>query len=120
MARISPYLQTASVAGSVAIFRDILGLGIFYEEGERCVVFDDDLHEQLIVLTHEINPAAPVPSLRFEVENVDLVHQRVVAQGLNVVLPLTNEPWARRFFFEDHDGHIHNVLQPTGASLRSR
>jgi predicted enzyme related to lactoylglutathione lyase len=120
MARISAYLQTASVATSVAIFQDILGLGIFYEEGERCVVFEDGHREQLIVLTHEINPAAPVPSLRIEVEDVDLVHERVVAQGLNVVLPLTNETWARRFFFEDHDGHVHNVLQSTGAGLLSR
>lgn len=42
---------------------------------------------------------------------VDAAHAEVVARGLRVVYPLTNEPWGvRRFFVEDPGGTVVNVL----------
>lgn len=44
-------------------------------------------------------------------EAVDQAHARVHDRDLRVVYPLTDEPWGvRRFFVEDPDGHIINVL----------
>ncbi len=46
-----------------------------------------------------------------EVEDVDRLHAEAVSRGLEIVYPLTDEPWAvRRFFVRDPDGRVINVL----------
>jgi catechol 2,3-dioxygenase-like lactoylglutathione lyase family enzyme len=51
------------------------------------------------------------PNLSIEVEDVDAVHAEAVARGLQIVYPLTDEPWGvRRFFVADPNGVIINVL----------
>ena len=47
-----------------------------------------------------------------EVEDVDALHAEAVRRGLEIVYPLTNEPWGiRRFFVRDPDGTVINVAQ---------
>ena len=42
--------------------------------------------------------------------NVDLLHEEAVRRGLEIVYPLTDEPWGiRRFFVRDPDGVVINV-----------
>lgn len=51
------------------------------------------------------------PDISIEVDDVDLVHARAAELGLEVVRPLTDEPWGvRRFFVKDPDGLIVNVM----------
>ena len=46
-----------------------------------------------------------------EVDDVDAVHAKAVADGLEIVHPLTDETWGvRRFFVRDPDGLVVNVL----------
>jgi catechol 2,3-dioxygenase-like lactoylglutathione lyase family enzyme len=45
-----------------------------------------------------------------EVEDVDALHAAAVQRGLEIVYPLTDEPWGiRRFFVRDPDGTVINV-----------
>jgi catechol 2,3-dioxygenase-like lactoylglutathione lyase family enzyme len=45
-----------------------------------------------------------------KVEDVDALHAKAVAQGLDIVYPLTDEPWGiRRFFVKAPDGTVINV-----------
>ena len=45
-----------------------------------------------------------------EVSDVDALHAEAVRLGLEIVYPLTNEPWGiRRFFVKDPDGTVINV-----------
>ena len=45
-----------------------------------------------------------------EVEDVDALHAEAVRRGLEIVYPLTDEPWGiRRFFVKDPDGTVINV-----------
>ncbi len=47
-----------------------------------------------------------------EVEDVDALHAEAVRRGLEIVYPLTDEPWGiRRFFVRDPDGTVINVAQ---------
>ena len=47
-----------------------------------------------------------------EVEDVDTLHAEAVRRGLDIVYPLTDEPWGiRRFFVKDPDGTVINVAQ---------
>jgi predicted enzyme related to lactoylglutathione lyase len=62
------------------------------------------------------DPAAIMPHVSIDVADVDAVHARAVAQNLQIVYPLTNEPWGvRRFFLVDPDGTILNVLSHIGS-----
>jgi uncharacterized glyoxalase superfamily protein PhnB len=45
-----------------------------------------------------------------EVQDVDAVHAEAVRRGLEIVYPLTDEPWGiRRFFVRDPGGYVINV-----------
>lgn len=53
----------------------------------------------------------PNPQVSIEVDDVDGVHDKAVERGLQIVYPLTNEPWGvRRFFVTDPNGTIINVI----------
>jgi catechol 2,3-dioxygenase-like lactoylglutathione lyase family enzyme len=50
--------------------------------------------------------------LSVEVEDVDALHAEAQRRGLEIVYPLTDEPWGiRRFFVRDPDGTVINVAQ---------
>jgi uncharacterized glyoxalase superfamily protein PhnB len=50
-------------------------------------------------------------SLSIEVADVDAVHSKAVAHGVEIVYPLTTEPWGvRRFHVADPNGVVINVL----------
>jgi len=56
-------------------------------------------------------PASHQPHLSVEVDDVDAIHAEAVRRGLDIVHPLTNEPWGvRRFFVRDPSGNVVNVL----------
>ena len=47
-----------------------------------------------------------------EVEDAAALHTQALKQGLEVVYPLTDEPWGvRRFFVRAPGGHVINVAQ---------
>jgi catechol 2,3-dioxygenase-like lactoylglutathione lyase family enzyme len=51
------------------------------------------------------------PTLTIEVADVDAVHANAVAAGLQLIYPLTSEPWGvRRFFVADPNGVVINVM----------
>jgi predicted enzyme related to lactoylglutathione lyase len=55
------------------------------------------------------------PSVSIEVDDVDAAHQAALDAGLDIVHPLTDEPWGvRRFFFADPAGNVVNVLSHRG------
>jgi uncharacterized glyoxalase superfamily protein PhnB len=49
--------------------------------------------------------------ISFEVADVDAMHAMAVSRGLNIVYPLTDEPWGvRRVFVSDPNGVIVNIM----------
>lgn len=65
---------------------------------------------QISVIRHgESN--APHPDVSVEVPDVDEVHARAVEQGIEIIYPITDEPWGvRRFFAVDPNGAVVNIL----------
>jgi catechol 2,3-dioxygenase-like lactoylglutathione lyase family enzyme len=69
---------------------------------------------QLSVLRQDAS-APVVPQISIEVADVDAVHAEAVRRRLELVHPLTNEPWGmRRFFVKDPDGVVLNVVSHRG------
>ena len=53
----------------------------------------------------------PQPNMTIEVDDVDAVHSKAIGLDLQVVYPLTDEPWGvRRFFVADPNGVVINVM----------
>jgi catechol 2,3-dioxygenase-like lactoylglutathione lyase family enzyme len=53
----------------------------------------------------------PNPDMTVEVSDVDAVHKRALDRRLEIVYPLTDEPWGvRRFFVADPNGVVLNVM----------
>jgi catechol 2,3-dioxygenase-like lactoylglutathione lyase family enzyme len=115
--RVVPYANTTDVDASRAFYTDVLG-------------FDVAMEEPVLGLASAANPSAQVlvprvgfdePQPHFGVdvggpEAVDAAHTAAVQRGLRVVYALRDEPWGvRRFFVEDPNGTIVNVLAHTAA-----
>ena len=69
---------------------------------------------QISVLREDAS-APVVPQITVEVADVDAVHAEALRRGLELVYPLTEEPWGvRRFFVKDPNGVVLNVASHRG------
>ena len=69
---------------------------------------------QVSVLREDAS-APVVPQITVDVADVDAVHAEAVRRGLEIVHPLTDEPWGmRRFFVKDPNGVVVNVASHRG------
>ena len=108
--RVVPDIVSRDMDAGREFYTDLLGLTVGMDMGF------------VVTLVSPINPTAQVtlirddaastqPNMSIEVTDVDEVHARAVAQGRNIVYPLTDEPWGvRRFFLTDPSGIVINVL----------
>ncbi|MFC5176436.1 VOC family protein [Nocardioides taihuensis] len=109
--RIKPNIRSDDFAASRAFYAGVIGL----EEspGLDWILFfgTDDRAVQLSVMGPDAT-APEHPDVSIEVDDVDEVHARAVAAGLEIVHPLTTEEWGlRRFFVRDPSGTVVNVTQ---------
>jgi len=64
-----------------------------------------------ITLVQKTGSAEPQPNMTIEVDDVDAVHAKAVGLSLQVVYPLTDEPWGvRRFFVTDPNSVVITVM----------
>ncbi len=71
----------------------------------------DALAAPQISVASEGGSGTPVPDVSIEVEDVDRIHRRAVAAGLEIVYGIADEPWGvRRFFLRDPFGKMLNIL----------
>ena len=55
--------------------------------------------------------------INFEVKDVDAVHERIVAAGVPILLPLRDEAFGQRhFIFADPNGVLIDVIKPIPPS----
>lgn len=113
--RVVPNLTVADLGRAVAEHSQALGLRVLMDHGWIVTLGDDDGH-QLSVMTRDAS--APVnPDVSVFVDDVLAALARVEAAGLELVHPLTEEPWGvTRFFYRASDGRVVNVGTHTGAS----
>jgi catechol 2,3-dioxygenase-like lactoylglutathione lyase family enzyme len=110
--RIVPNIEVSSVAVARRLYGDLLGMGTAMDHGWIATLAAPSAAEvQLSVMAHD-ETAPVVASVSIQVDNLDEVYAAAVAIGLEIVHPLTVEPWGvRRFFFCDPDGNVLNILE---------
>jgi catechol 2,3-dioxygenase-like lactoylglutathione lyase family enzyme len=110
--RIVPDIRSTHLDTSRTFYVEVLGLEVAMDLGFIVTLASPSNPTAQISLMRGDDPSAIHPHVSIEVTDVDAVHARAVAQGLEIVYPLTDEAWGvRRFFVVDPDGTIINVLQ---------
>ncbi len=117
--RAVPVLSVPDVQRAVSVFRDVLGLEVVMDLGWVATLGSVDGPQ--ISVMHEDATAACNPDLSLDVEDVDVAHARALEMGLEIVHPITDEPWGvRRFFVRDEGGNVVNVLSHSEVTLQDR
>lgn len=106
--RIVPDLTVDDLAKAVREHTEVLGLEIVMDHGWIVTLHDDSGH-QLSLMTSD--PSAPVnPDISVFVDDLETAHDAAVRAHLEIIHPLTTEPWGvRRFFYRDSSGRVVNV-----------
>jgi catechol 2,3-dioxygenase-like lactoylglutathione lyase family enzyme len=109
--RVVPDIKSRNSAESRAFYVDFLGLQLAMDLGfMQTFVSPDNPTAQLSVL-QDSGSSTPLPNVSVEVADAGALHALAVKLGLEIVYPLTDEPWGvRRFFVVDPNGTILNVM----------
>ncbi len=109
--RVVPDIPTESFEASREFYERVLGFNVGMEQ-EWVMTFVSPSNPTAQVTVMRDDASAPVqPQMSIEVDDVDAVHAAAVAGGVEIVYPLTDEPWGvRRFFARDPNGVVVNVL----------
>jgi catechol 2,3-dioxygenase-like lactoylglutathione lyase family enzyme len=106
--RIIPDLTVHDLAAAVREHTAVLGLKVVMDHGWIVTLADDQGH-QLSLMTADAS--APVnPDVSVFVDDIHAAHEAAKAAGVEIVHPLTQEPWGvTRFFYRDRSGRVINV-----------
>lgn len=109
--RIVPNLRTDDPGASRDFYSGLLGLEVVMDHGWIATLAAPGRPDVQLSVMGDDASAPVAPDVSIEVEDVDAVHAEAVRRGLEVVHPLTDEPWGvRRFFVRDPTGTVVNVL----------
>lgn len=109
--RIVANIAATHVDHANAFYADVLGLRVVMDHGWIVTFAGEGGAAPQISIATEGGSGTPVPDLSVEVDNLDEVHQRVVARGLTVEYGPRSEPWGvRRFYVRDPFGRLLNIL----------
>ncbi|MBD8078723.1 VOC family protein [Cellulosimicrobium arenosum] len=114
--RIVPDLTVPDLPAAVREHRAVLGLEVVMDHG-WIVTLADAAGHQLSLMTADAG-AAVNPDVSVFVDDVHEAHRAARAAGVEIVHPLTSEPWGvTRFFYRDSAGRVVNVGSHTEVSL---
>ena len=115
--RIVPDIKSTHLDASRQFYVDVLGLEVVMDMGFIVTLVSPSNPTAQVSLMRDDDSSTILPQISIEVADVDDVHSRAVSRGLNIVYPLTNEPWGvRRFFVTDPSGTVINVMCHVGGA----
>jgi catechol 2,3-dioxygenase-like lactoylglutathione lyase family enzyme len=115
--RIVPDIKSKHLDASRQFYVDVLGLEVAMDMGFIVTLVSPSNPTAQVSLLRDDDSSRILPQMSIEVADVDEVHSRAVSRGLNIVYPLTNEPWGvRRFFVTDPNGIVINVMCHLGGA----
>ncbi|MEJ7635183.1 VOC family protein [Aeromicrobium sp.] len=106
--RVLPDLTVNDLEQAVVEHGAALGMTVLMDHG-WIVTLGDEAGHQLSLMSSDAT--APVnPDVSVFVSDVHEALERVTAAGLEIIHPLTDEPWGvTRFFYRDSAGRVVNV-----------
>jgi catechol 2,3-dioxygenase-like lactoylglutathione lyase family enzyme len=111
--RVVPDIVSARFDESRAFYADFLGMRMAMDLGFIVTFVSTSNETAQVSIVREGDGAIPANAvgLSIEVADVDEMCARATERGLEIVYPLTDEPWGvRRFFVRDPNGVVVNVM----------
>ena len=109
--RVVPDITSERIDESRKFYTEFLGFEVAMDMGWIVTLASPSNPTAQITLLRGPASASQHPDLSIEVADVDAVHAKAIALGLQIVYPLTDEPWGvRRFFVTDPNGVVINVV----------
>ena len=109
--RVVPNFRSEDPVGCREFYEGVLGLALAMDMDWIATFVSPNNPTAQITLIRRDATAAVHPDVSIEIDDVDAVHAKVVANGYDIVHPLTDEPWGvRRFFVRDPNGVVVNVM----------
>lgn len=106
--RIVPNLTVTDLAEAVREHTTTLPLRVVMDHG-WIVTLSDDTGHQLSLMTTDAT-ASVNPDISVFVDDLQAAYDDAISAGLDIVHPLTAEPWGvTRFFYRDSAGRVVNV-----------
>ena len=114
--RAIPNLLSGDLAATRDFYAGFLGFDVAMDEEGFTMFASPSNRAAQITVADRDNPGQDrgisEAQVSVEVEDVDALHAEAVRRGLEIVYPLTDEPWGiRRFFVRSPDGTVINVAQ---------
>jgi catechol 2,3-dioxygenase-like lactoylglutathione lyase family enzyme len=110
--RAIPNLLVNDIGASRAFYAGFLGFDVAMDEPGFAMFASPSNRTAQITIADGSGQDRGVAeaTVSVEVEDVDALHAEAQRRGLDIVYPLTDEPWGiRRFFVRDPDGTVINV-----------
>jgi catechol 2,3-dioxygenase-like lactoylglutathione lyase family enzyme len=113
--RVMPNVISDTPDESRSFYAGLLGFQVAMDMGWIMTFVSPSNPTAQVSVVREDASAPVVPQITVEVADVDAIHAEAVRRGLDVVHPLTDEPWGvRRFFVKDPNGVVVNVAAHRG------
>ena len=114
--RIVSNTAATDTADAKEFYGDFLGLDIAMDQGWITTYCAPDNRAVQISIATEGGSGTSVPDLSIEVDNIDEVYSLAKSEGLDILYPLTEEPWGvRRFYVRDPYGKVVNILSHSAS-----
>lgn len=109
--RIVTNIAATSIDEVRQFYQDLFDLNVVMDQGWIATLASGDVAPTQISIASQGGSGTAVPGMSIEVEDVDAVHARAKALGIEIEYALTDEPWGvRRFYVSDPTGVLINVL----------
>lgn len=108
ISRVVPVLTVDDLAEAVRLHSEVLALHVVMDHGWIVTLADNTGHQLSLMTT---GASAPVnPEVSVFVDDVEAAYAVAHALDVDIVHPLTHEPWGvTRFFYRDGSGRVVNV-----------
>ena len=109
--RVVPDIKSKHMDQSRAFYVDFLGLKLGMDLGFVMTFISASNPIAQISVVRDEGTSTPQADISVEVADVNEIHAQAIRQRLEIVYPLTDEPWGvRRFFVVDANGTVLNIL----------
>ncbi len=109
--RVVPNIKSAHFDQSHKFYTEFLGFDVAMDMGWIVTFVSPTNPTAAVTLLQEPDSVLPHPQISIEVSDIDATYAKAVARGIEIVHPLTDEPWGvRRFYVIDPNGIVINIM----------
>lgn len=115
--RIVADIEAAAPAQAEPFYERVLGLKPVMDQGWIRTYSNGEMMPVQISFASEGGAGTPVPDLSIEVDNLDVVLDRLQREGIPLEYGPVSEPWGvRRCFVRDPFGKLLNLMQHANSA----